>query len=290
MHPLLRRVAATVLSPSLRMVARVRIAADRRVADRAAARLLGVVQSVLRDDFPPDARAWFERIEAKRAALDASDEPVLLVDYGAGGPGDTRSAEEMRRGQAVASTVGAVCRRASKPPFWARLLFALVREYRPRRGLELGTCLGVSAGYQGAALRLNGDGGILHTLEGAPSLAAHSRRNLAALALDNVVVVEGRFDQTLPGVLADAGRLDYAFIDGHHDEAATVAYFHALLPQLAPGAVLVFDDIAWSPGMQRAWQAISADPRVRVAVDLRAVGICVLGEEGPRARHRYFLP
>ncbi|MFZ5757774.1 MAG: O-methyltransferase [Pseudomonadota bacterium] len=290
MHPSIRRLANAVLGPVLRTVARAGVAADSNGADPVARRLLGVVRRTLRGDFSAEEQAWFVRIEAMRTALSASDEAITLVDYGAGGPNDTRSAEEMRRGTPFASTVGAVCRLASKPPFWARLLFAILREYRPRRGVELGTCLAVSASYQGAAMLLNGDGGTLHTLEGADALAARSRRNLDGLALANVTVVAGRFDQTLDGVLRGSAPLDYAFIDGHHDEQATIDYFRQLLPFLAPGAVLVFDDISWSPGMKRAWQAISADERVQVAVDLRAVGICVLGSGGVRSRYRYFLP
>lgn len=289
MNPVLRRTISLVLTPLARGVARVRVGLARRRAGPEGRRLLGVVAAALADRRLPEERAWFARIEAMRAGLNASATPIELVDYGAGGPNDTRSEEEMRRGKRVASTVGAVCRLASKPPFWAQVLFGVVREYRPRRGVELGTCLAVSASYQGAAMRLNANDATLHTLEGADSLAQQSRRNLDGLGLGNVIVVPGRFDLTLDGVLRAPGHIDYAFIDGHHDEQATVGYFRQLLPFLAPGAVLVFDDITWSPGMKRAWQAIAADPRVQVAVDLRAIGICVLGD-GPRERYRYFLP
>jgi predicted O-methyltransferase YrrM len=44
-------------------------------------------------------------------------------------------------------------------------------------------------------------------------------------------------------------RLDFAFIDGHHDERATVAYFQQMKPSLSPGAVVLFYDIKWSSGM-----------------------------------------
>lgn len=291
MSPLLRKAVLAIAGPLARGLARIRIRRALPAATPPAQRLLQVIDRVLVDDFAAVDRQWFSRIETLRAELSTSTRPIALVDFGAGGPNDRRSAEEMQRGVRVDSTVGAVCRLASKPPFWARLLFAVVREYQPQRGVELGTCLGLSAAYQGAAMLLAGNGGKLHTLEGADSLAEQSRGNLASLQLGNVTVVAGRFEQTLAGVLQDAGRVDYAFIDGHHDEQATIAYFRQLLPRLAPGAVLVFDDISWSPGMARAWQVISADPQVRVAVDLRAVGICLLGEPTmPRATFRYYLP
>lgn len=289
MHPLLRQVAYGTLIPALHAATRARVAIDRRGADPAARRLLDVLARTLRDDFTAAERAWFDRVEELRAQQSASDERVQLVDYGAGSPDSTRSADEMRRGVPFEATVGEICRRASKAPFWARLLFALVREYRPRHGIELGTCLAVSASYQAAALALGQQPAALVTLEGAPELAVRAQRNLERVGLAHVArVLAGRFDQTLPTLLASGPAVDYAFIDGHHDEQATLDYFAALKPRLAPGAVLVFDDIAWSPGMRRAWQAICADPAFAVTLDLRAVGIGVLGDGGPR-HYRYYL-
>lgn len=292
MRALLKRLAGTWVLPLLQRMVQVRVERDFSAADGSARRLMGVLVRVLRDDFPDADREWFVRVEALRARLAGSTEPVRLVDYGAGSPDSVRTVEEMQRGVIHDSSVGELCRRASKSPFWARLLFAVVREYRPQHGIELGTCRAVSASYQGGALRLSGTGGTLRTLEGADVLAAKSRQNLSEVGLDGVVsVVPGRFDQTLDGVLHELGSIDYAFIDGHHDERATLAYFHQLLPVLSSGALQVFDDIRWSAGMKRAWQTVCAGPRVAVSLDLRVVGICLLGVPGERARHyRYLLP
>lgn len=288
MHSLLRELTYATVIPAWQTVIRARIALDRRGADPVACRLLDVVARTLRDDFTAEERAWFSRVEAMRTALSASSEPIELVDYGAGTPDATRTAEEMRRGVAYASSVGEICRRASKAPFWAKLLFALVREYRPQRAMELGTSLGVSASYQAAALALGPQPSSLFTLEGAPALAARAQRNIDSLGLASIArVVPGRFDQTMPSLLAGM-RVEYAFIDGHHDEQATLDYFSMLKPRLSYGAVLVFDDIAWSPGMQRAWRTIRTDGVFAATVDLRAVGIGVLGVGGPR-HYRYPL-
>ena len=285
-----RQAVATVGGAALRALAQIRIAAVLPSALVPRQRLLRAVQRTLKDDFEPDERAWFARIEVMRSRLLASTDPVTVVDYGAGAPRETRTPEEMRCGYTTQARIGDICRRASKPAFWARLLFALVREFRPRTAVELGTCLGVSAAYQGAAMQLNGNGAKLWTLEGADNLAVLAASNLAGLHLRNIEVVTGRFDITLDNVLRTAGTLDYAFIDGHHDERATVAYFHQLAPFMSAGGLLIFDDISWSRGMARAWETITTDPRVRAAVSLRAVGLCVLGDQGGAASHdRYFL-
>lgn len=284
-----RSVGALVL-PVARAMGRARIAVARRSATPEARRLLDVIDGTLRGATDSDAEQHATRIEALRAELERSQQPLAITDYGAGAPSSNRTEDEMRRGVIVQRTVGQMCHRASKPRFWARMLFDLVRAYAPRNGLELGTCLGVSAAYQGAAMALAG-GGSLVTLEGADSLATIARQNLDRLGRNNVRIVTGRFEDTLEGVLRELGTLDYAFIDGHHVEKATIAYFERLAPLMAGPRLMVFDDIAWTPGMRRAWRTIVADPRVAVAVDLNVIGVCLLGERrGPVEHFRLLLP
>jgi len=244
-----------------------RVAAPR---DESVGRILRAVEATLRGELAPEEREWVRRIEALRGRLRGSRKRVTLADFGAAGS------------EAVSThTVGERCL-SSKSPLGALLLLRLVRETRPARCLELGTNLGISAAYQAAALRLNG-GGELHTVEGSPKLAELSRGHLASLGLA-AEVHAGRFLEVLPGLLARTAPLDHVFIDGHHDGPATVGYFAQLQPSLSPGALVVFDDVDWSAGMAEAWRAIRADPRVRVAVGLGTMGLCVVGGEGERIR------
>ena len=50
-------------------------------------------------------------------------------------------------------------------------------------------------------------------------------------------------------------------------------HFDALLPHMAPGGVLVLDDISFSWDMWHAWTKISRAERVRVRVALGRMGI-----------------
>jgi predicted O-methyltransferase YrrM len=233
----------------------------------------------------PEEQGWIDRIEALRGELNASDKAIARTDYGAGSPGATRTAEQMDAGVEVQDTVGRVSRAVSKPPFWCLVLFRLLRTVKPISCVEMGTAVGISAAYQAAALRLNGRG-ALTTLEGARSLADIARSNLDRLGLGNVEIVVGRFRDTLTGVLSARQPVDYVFIDGHHDEQATLGYFETLHPFLAGKALLVFDDIAWSADMKRCWQTLINDRRVTAAVDLGPVGLCIVG--GAPMRQRYF--
>jgi predicted O-methyltransferase YrrM len=223
----------------------------------------------------PEETARVERIEQLRRRLAASREVVSRVDYGARSPGARLTDEMMYRGETVTATVGDICRVAANPTRTALLLFHLIRGARPGTCLEMGTSLGITAAYQASALALNGAGRLV-TLEGAETIAALARQNLASLGLEATVIV-GRFQDTLDSVLREHGPIDFAFVDGHHDEGATIRYFDQLRPALAPRAVVVFDDIGWSDGMGRAWTAIAGHPEIGVAVDLGAMGVCVLG-------------
>lgn len=232
-----------------------------------------------------EEKSWVGRIENLRTEMNATDKSIVRTDYGAGCPDSIRTQEEMRRGIEVTDTLSHICRVDSKSPFWCLLLFKLIRKVRPSSCIEMGTSVGISAAYQAAALRLNGHGNLI-TLEGSTSLADIAWNNFQQLGLDTVEVVVGRFQDKLTDVLTNRQPVDYLFIDGHHDEQATLAYFKQVLPFFADPGLIVFDDITWSKGMQRAWNKIARDRRVGVTVDFGPVGLCVL--DSSIAGHKYF--
>lgn len=224
---------------------------------------------------PNDRQTWFVKIEALRSELEEDLTLLEIVDFGSGSSGDERTERQMHDGVIVQRTVKAQCS-ANKPAYWTAILHDLVYAYKPSFGVELGTCLGMSASYQGAAMERANHGNFI-TLEGAEALALMSRENLASLGLSRrVEVIQGRFSDTLPEVLRLDRPIDYAFIDGHHEEQATIDYFEQILPRAAANGLLVFDDINWTDGMVRAWEYVVAHAAVTVAVDLGAIGVCVV--------------
>jgi predicted O-methyltransferase YrrM len=222
-----------------------------------------------------DERRWVDQIEAKRVELRGSTQPLTLVDFGAG-PGNTLEGEAKPAKPPVLNRTLGQMTTSSKPPQWAYLLFRLVRELKPKACLEMGACVGISASYQAAALKLNG-GGRLLTLEGSELLAERSATTLEEMGLADFGAVKlGPFSETIDASIKELQPVDWAFIDGHHVEAATIEYMEKLTAAAAPNAVLVFDDINWSPGMQRAWRQIVDDPRFSLTVDLRTIGLAVV--------------
>ncbi len=227
-------------------------------------------------------RDWVRRIEAKRHALDRSEAPIMIIDYGAGDADEARTPEQMAQGVEQQVTVGQMSR-ISKYEIWVLMLHKLIRKFEPAVGIELGAAVGISAAYQASAMQLNGHGEFI-TLEGAPALAELTQKNLRELGLNNTRVVVGRFQDTLQDVLNQAAPIGHAFIDGHHDGAATLAYFEQIYPHLADRAVLIFDDIFYYASMRDAWNTLERDSRIHLAVDLQRMGVCVVDKtESQRA-------
>lgn len=225
----------------------------------------------------PEEATWIERIERMRASLAASIEPLEIEDFGAG-KRDEDNTQETRTVATTTRSLGEMTD-SSKPPRWAYLLFRLTREFRPETALELGACVGISAAYQSAAMELNGTGRLL-SLEGSSVLAQRSIRTIKDLGLaDRASVRLGPFVDILADSLAEMRPLQWAFLDGHHAEDATMEYTEAILPQLASEAIVVYDDINWSPGMRNAWQRVVDDPRYALTVDLRSVGLAVVSSQ-----------
>lgn len=215
-------------------------------------------------------------IERRRSSLLNSHKEISVLDYGAGGSDSNRDKEEMRKGVPSKALVGDITK-ASKPEFWAAMLFKLVRKLKPVSCVELGSCVGISSAYQGAALRLNGKGNLT-TLEGSPEIANVAKETLEDLNLNNTSVVVGPFHDTLKSVLASSKPVDFFFNDGHHDHDAVIEYFNTAMPYFSNETVVVVDDISWSPGMKKAWNEIENDTRVSVSIDLGKVGIACIGD------------
>lgn len=213
----------------------------------------------------------FKEIEELREAIVAQNRPIEIVDFGAGAQGE-RTKEEMEKG-VVRSSSSEFCKTGLKGE-WAKKIYMLVKEKKPKTILELGTCCGFSSAYMSKA---SPDSSI-KTVEGAPALAAIARENHKKLGCENIEVLEGRFIDVLPKLLPSLNGVDFAFIDGHHDRDATINYFTTILPYLNPWGVMVFDDIAWSEGMKEAWDFIRREADAKEVITSSKLGILYFGE------------
>ena len=241
-----------------------------------------------------EGKAWepqeldaFRQINALAKKYIESEQLVAIKDYGAGKSESNREREEMITGKDTSNTVSRIYRSAASKEKWGKLIFKLVREFRPENCLELGTSLGMSASYQIFALKLNGKG-ALTTIEGSEEIAKIADENLKAHGYSDYSVKVGRFNDVLPTVLNLEKPIDFVFIDGHHDKDATWQYFEMIYPYLKKKAVLIFDDINWSKGMQEVWTDIYQDNRNLISFDLFNWGICLVEKDAKQLSKECF--
>ena len=120
-----------------------------------------------------------------------------------------------------------------------RFLAALVAFGRPRRILEVGTFTGYSALSMAEALPPVGQ---IVTLELSPEHAALAQRHIdASPYADRIEIRVGPAAETLRTL---EGPFDLVFIDA--DKQGYVTYYEAALPMLAPGGLLVADNVLWN--------------------------------------------
>ncbi|MFI5187962.1 MAG: O-methyltransferase [Chitinophagales bacterium] len=225
------------------------------------------IRTVLNDS---EAYADYRKVEDLRRKL-LRDETILMIeDYGAG----SFSRSNQR-------SVSSVAKHVVKPKKYAQLLYRIVKHSQPKTIVELGTSLGLTAGYLALA-NTNSD---LFTLEGSRQVANIARQGFDILELKNIKLIEGNFDYVLPSVIYYLSSVDFAFIDGNHRRDPTVNYFHWLLPKANNDSIFIFDDIHWSREMEQAWNTIKEHPAVRCTMDLFFIGIIFFRKEFKEKQH-----
>ncbi|GAB3644190.1 O-methyltransferase [Spirosoma arcticum] len=212
----------------------------------------------------------FMPIRTLQALLRQNRETITITDFGAG---SKVNASQQR-------TIASIARHSQKPARFGRLLFRLVRHFRAKTIVDLGTSLGITTAYLAEAARTHG--GQVLTFEGCPQTAAVARRNFEQLDLQNVTVVVDNIDQTLAPQIAGLAAVDFAFFDANHRYEPTVRYFETCLTKINNDTIFVFDDIHWSGEMEQAWAYIKNHPAVSVTVDLFWVGLVFFRHEQPK--------
>jgi predicted O-methyltransferase YrrM len=148
----------------------------------------------------------------------------------------------------------------------ASLGYEIVKHYRPKRIVELGSAKGMSTFSMGLALRDLGEGGRLiavDTWEGDEHIGAYgeviydtfmSRRK--QLGLDGVIEpLRMTFDEARAKIPAP---VDLLHIDGYHTWQAVTHDLRTYKSLVRPGGLILFHDVrSRFPGMRRFWRWIA---------------------------------
>ncbi len=167
-------------------------------------------------------------------------------------------------------TISHVYRKSSVNKKYGRLIFRIIRYYKPSKVLELGTCLGVSSLYMAKA---NSTTNII-TVEGHTPFFNIAQSLFVKASVTNIKPISSTFEEALPWLLKE--KYDCFFIDGNHTYTATIDYFRQCLNASNPNAILIFDDIYWSAEMNRAWKEIVRNTHVPLTIDLFRFGLVFL--------------
>jgi len=167
----------------------------------------------------------------------------------------------------------------------AELLQRWLRDHRPERLLEVGLAYGVSTLSMLAALEkppLRYD--IIDAFQTRDWHGAGLCHLREAGMPEGLVFHEELAELCLPRLLAAGARYEFAYIDGWHTFDQVAVEFYFINRMLAPGGVIVFDDVHL-PSLQKALAQVLSYPayerlplpddfrRSRVARVRRAAGV-----------------
>jgi predicted O-methyltransferase YrrM len=153
---------------------------------------------------------------------------------------------------------------------YGKILQATASYIKASNFLELGTSLGVSTAYIHATNS---------HIEGITIDANSQTSTLASFLFDSLlsphkVTFEiGFFKDVIHEILNKTKPIDFVFIDGDHKLESTLHYLEMLMPNLAENAVVVLDDIRWSPDMYKAWLRACLYTDFNYAIDFGRMGI-----------------
>ncbi len=208
-----------------------------------------------------DVNSDLQAITKLRKELSRNKTEIKITDFGTG---NNRS-----------KTISALEQEVAIRPKYGRLLYRLVKYFKPKQILELGTSIGLSSTY----MALAGSQIEVTSLEGADKLIEVAKDNYHKLGLSNIKTITGSFEETLPSYLHNQACLGLVFFDGNHRKEATLSYFHQCLQKANDDSIFIFDDIHWSEEMHEAWLEIKAHPQITLTLDVFQFGICFFRKE-----------
>jgi predicted O-methyltransferase YrrM len=204
------------------------------------------------------------KIENIRKRCLSSGRTIRVQDLGAGSvkmKGDSRKVSDIARYSAV-------------PEKYGILLSALAAEFGKPAVIEFGTSLGVSTMYLASGC----PGSVVYTIDASPESSGIARDNFREAGLENIRLMIGSFDSTLPELIKQSVRPGLVFIDGDHRKEPVLRYFNQIVKISESRTVIVLDDIHQSNEMEDAWEQIKLHKSVTVTVDLFRMGLVFFKE------------
>jgi predicted O-methyltransferase YrrM len=221
--------------------------------------------------FTGDQGFGFFQEELKRSSLVANLQGRLREEF-------TYLQGEQIRGRRMVS--------GSMRTLHSEVLWAIVRESRPKLVVETGVCNGLSSAVILEALTRNGEGRLvsvdvpefsdptLNTREvwhGKGGAVIPAGKSVGWLVRDEVharwSLQIGRSSEVLPAILEENSPIDLFVHDSEHSYENQIFEFRNAIKALRPGGILVATDVTWSSAFKDFWQEIKGSGARKAYVD-----------------------
>ena len=193
-------------------------------------------------------------LKAYESKLSSDKTKINIQDFGAGSRkmGNERS-------------INQIYKNSSSKGKYGKLLYQLNRYFQFNHILEFGTSLGIGT----LNLHLGNPTSKIISLEACPETYQFTSGQLKPYP--NIQLI----NQTFENFLNDSQnqKIDFVFIDGHHDGDALLNYLEKLKTITHSETIFLLDDIRWSQSMFDAWNKIKEDKNYNLTIDLFRMGL-----------------
>ncbi len=225
-----------------------------------------------------DTRTFYAFIEMElwRKKLLVNQTEIQRVDLGAGNTNQSGGA----------LTISHIAQTSLSQPWKCRYLFRIVLWWKPDLILELGTSLGVSAGYLASADKRC----PLITLDGDPSFHQQARHGWQIFGLDHIQSQNCAFEDGLNNITWKDTRRLLVFLDGDHRPEKVEAILDHIYLRATKPFIVILDDIRWSPAMWAGWQRWQKKWSVGAWLDLFQGGIWICDPIFREVQYQTLIP
>jgi predicted O-methyltransferase YrrM len=226
------------------------------------------IEFLLSGELEPNDEQVSARIEALRSELAERQNEYMTVL--SGGRFDNDGSHLFPQAGTLNRSLAQIACESSVLPRWGMFLYLCAKATCAKIILELGSSAGISGCYLASARTCE----RFITVEGASGLAQLAETNLNGIAR-NVEVVNASFDDALDRIIPTLRHgVDLVFMDGDKQKSSLCRTFERVAGHLNRGAVVVFDDIHWSPEMWQAWQVLRRWRGFSHTISAGRFGVC----------------
>lgn len=169
------------------------------------------------------------------------------------------------RHEKIQMDAGQCAEDVSSPEVGLKLVYEIVRLFKPAWVVEIGSAFGVGSMYLAEALKRNRTGS-LSGIEFESWRAHIANKCLSSHWRAQGKIHAGRAEDIFPQLVAAGKKVDFVFVDAVHKYKDTMVYHRLLEKGVSEGAIVVYDDINWSEGMKRFWNELLLEETVEDAV------------------------